>query len=250
MAMMPLFLLTARRLLGLGCPDIAGCRNLFLSVHRLDTDVRLFALRRIDRTTSIAAGLNRRLRRLAEFNRRLVEHALVMFGMLQIAFRQHAITGRRRVTRQRQVFFRDLEGIAANADIRTVAVKGLHTGIETTPAIVTATAPAAMIAMTAVPAIAATATMVASRIVSVSHHLSCFFVACRFDKSAPIVKMAGVFSFLSSTFPVPISIRRIPYPGNLACIKLFGKKFLDNKATRNTLKVEEQGLDRKPFFFK
>ncbi len=61
---------------------------------------------------------------------RFVQHALVVFGVLQIAFGQYAVTRALRVARQRQVLFGDLHGVAANAHIGAVAVECLNTRID------------------------------------------------------------------------------------------------------------------------
>lgn len=55
----------------------------------------------------------------------LIDDAEIVLGVLKIVFSGNAITGRRGVTRQCQVFFMDLEGVATDANVRAVAVKGL-----------------------------------------------------------------------------------------------------------------------------
>lgn len=59
-----------------------------------------------------------------------IEHALVVFGVLQIAFSQNTVARALRITRQRQVFFSDLHGVAADADIGAIAVKSLYARID------------------------------------------------------------------------------------------------------------------------
>lgn len=61
---------------------------------------------------------------------RLVQHALVMFGVLQVAFGQYAIACALCVTRQRQVFFSDLHGVATNAHIGAIAVERLNARVD------------------------------------------------------------------------------------------------------------------------
>jgi hypothetical protein len=51
--------------------------------------------------------------------------AVVMLGMLQIVFSQHAVAGRHGVLRQRQVLFMHLKGVAAYAGIRAVGIENL-----------------------------------------------------------------------------------------------------------------------------
>jgi len=59
-----------------------------------------------------------------------IEHALVVFGVLQIAFSQNTVARALRITRQCQVFFSDLHGVAADADIGAIAVKSLYARID------------------------------------------------------------------------------------------------------------------------
>src|SRR5690606_28077904 len=92
----------------------------------------------------------------------LVDEALVVLRMLQIAFGLHAVARRHRVTRERDILFVYLERIAANADIRTVAVEGLHARIGT-PAASVVIVP---VAAAAIIVVAATKT---SSVVIVSH---------------------------------------------------------------------------------
>lgn len=101
------------------------------------------------------------------FFRQLVQQALVMFGMLQIAFRQHAIAPCLRVARQRQVFFGDLHGIAADADIGPVAVKGVYARVD----------PACAVMAVAAMAVIVTATKTSSVLI-VSHMTHFAFVSC------------------------------------------------------------------------
>lgn len=51
--------------------------------------------------------------------------AVVMLGMLQIILGSNPITGRLRIPSQGEILLVYLEGIAANTDIRTVAVESL-----------------------------------------------------------------------------------------------------------------------------
>ena len=52
----------------------------------------------------------------------IAEHAIIMFGILQIIFCRHPITGLLRVARQRPIFFQQLGGIAALAVIQPRAI--------------------------------------------------------------------------------------------------------------------------------
>jgi|GEM_PF-5273960 len=55
------------------------------------------------------------------------DHAVIMFGMLQVVFRCDTVTGNTGIARHLQVFFQDLMRIAPDANIRAVAVIGLIT---------------------------------------------------------------------------------------------------------------------------
>jgi len=57
------------------------------------------------------------------------DDAVIMFGVLQIIFRQHRIAGRQRIARQRNVLFRDVRGGTADLHIRTRALEAAHQGI-------------------------------------------------------------------------------------------------------------------------
>jgi hypothetical protein len=60
--------------------------------------------------------------------RLLVDHlndAVVMLGMLQIVLGSNPITSRLRIPSQGEILLMHLEGIAANTDIRTIAVERL-----------------------------------------------------------------------------------------------------------------------------
>jgi hypothetical protein len=54
------------------------------------------------------------------------DDAVVMLGMLQIAFRDDAVARRRRITRKLQILFVDLEGAATNTNIGAIRVERLH----------------------------------------------------------------------------------------------------------------------------
>jgi hypothetical protein len=104
---------------------------------------------------------------------RLVNHAQVVFGMLEIAFSQHTVARGLRVTRQRLVFFGDLEGVAANAHLGPVAVEVLDAGVDAALAAVVAVlmpaAVAATIAVVAAIVIVAAAAAHVSAVLVVSH---------------------------------------------------------------------------------
>lgn len=76
----------------------------------------------------------------------LVDHfddAIVMLGMLQVAFCSDPVAGSLRVTSKGQIFFVNLEGISADTNIRTVAIKSLVSQRDvalTTPTIIAAPA--------------------------------------------------------------------------------------------------------------
>lgn len=115
--------------------------------------------------------MRRRILRLiaVKFLGRFVQHALVMFCMLQIAFGQNAVSGRIRIARQRLVFLGDLNGVATNADIRPVAVKNLHPRVD--PALLVMLTPAVMVMATAPAVVMATAE--SSSVIIVSHASLC-----------------------------------------------------------------------------
>lgn len=100
---------------------------------------------------------------------RFVQHALVMLGVLQIAFGQNAVAGRGGVARQSLVFLANLHGVAANADVGAVAIEGLDAGIQTASLLViVVSSTAAAIVMVAV---AATSAAHMSAVLIVSHAL-------------------------------------------------------------------------------
>src|SRR3954463_10420209 len=53
------------------------------------------------------------------------DNAKVMLGMLKVTFRRYSIAGNLSITRQSQIFFIYLKRIAPDADLGTIAVKGL-----------------------------------------------------------------------------------------------------------------------------
>lgn len=110
---------------------------------------------------------------------RLVQHALVMLRMLQVAFRQDTVARALRVARQRQVFFGDLHGIAANAHIGAVAVECLHARVDAAlPAIVVMMVLATTVtAAIAVPVIIVTAAKTSS--VLIMSHITHFALIYR-----------------------------------------------------------------------
>ncbi len=122
------------------------------AANGLDADFRLVAHACIFHTTiSVTGGL---WRLIAKFRCRFIEHALIMFSMLQVAFSQNTIPRSRRIARQGRIFFRDLKSIAANTNVGPVAVESLNPGIKSAAAIVvttmmmvTATVTAAMAAI-------------------------------------------------------------------------------------------------------
>ncbi len=54
-----------------------------------------------------------------------IDNAEVMLRMLGVVFRSDAVPGRLGVAGQRQIFFKQLVGIAANPPLRSIAVEGL-----------------------------------------------------------------------------------------------------------------------------
>lgn len=60
----------------------------------------------------------------------LVQHALIVLGVLEIAFRQNPVSRRGSVLGKSEIFFIDLDGVAPDAHLRPVAVEGLHTRID------------------------------------------------------------------------------------------------------------------------
>jgi hypothetical protein len=109
---------------------------------------------------------------LVEFFGHFVNETLVMFGMLQIAFGQNAVTRRRGIPRQSHIFFVDLVSRAANAHIGTIAVERLNPWINATPTVLAVVVMMPATAVTpAMPAAVSTATH-ASRVVVMSHELS------------------------------------------------------------------------------
>lgn len=59
-----------------------------------------------------------------------INHALIMLGVLQIAFRQNAVASRSGVFCESCIFFVDLIGVAANAHFGPVAVEGLRSTVD------------------------------------------------------------------------------------------------------------------------
>lgn len=55
------------------------------------------------------------------------DHTIIVFGMLVEILRGDPIACGTRIARQREIFFQDLIGVAANADIGTAAVERLGT---------------------------------------------------------------------------------------------------------------------------
>lgn len=78
-----------------------------------------------------------------------IDYALVMFGVLQIAFGQNQIAGGRCILGQSKVFFANLMRRAANSYVRPVAVEYLVAVICTTPRAVVMPAIVAVVAFIA-----------------------------------------------------------------------------------------------------
>lgn len=100
---------------------------------------------------------------------RFVNQTLIVFSVLQIAFSQYAVTGSGCVFCQRLVFLGDLEGIATNAHIGAVAVKGVNARVD--PALATAAMLMMMLVVATAAIIAATAI---TTVVLVVPHAFCF----------------------------------------------------------------------------
>ena len=109
---------------------------------------------------------------LVQFLGHFIDETLIMFGMLQVAFRQNPVPGGSRIPRQSDIFFIDLIGRAANTHIGAVAVKILDAGIDA-PAVmlaaIMAVSSATAIVTTAGSAAAVTATLMTSGILIMSH---------------------------------------------------------------------------------
>ncbi len=87
------------------------------------------------------------------------DDAEIMLGVLQVVFRENAVAGRERIFRERLILLMYLEGIAAYADVGTVAIENLvpqrHCRARTVlmlvvPAVTAVAAMAPMAAMTTV----------------------------------------------------------------------------------------------------
>ncbi|MDQ0436865.1 hypothetical protein QO014_001250 [Kaistia dalseonensis] len=59
------------------------------------------------------------------------DHAKIVLGMLQIAFRHHAVARRLRIARQRHVLLGDVKCGATNLDVRAIALEGTRQRIGT-----------------------------------------------------------------------------------------------------------------------
>jgi hypothetical protein len=103
---------------------------------------------------------------LVEFFRHFIDETLVVLRMLQVAFCQNTVTGRRGIARERNVLFVNLEGRATNPHVRAVAVERLNTRINAT---LLATAAAATVMPTAIVMTAVTAAAHTSCVLIVSH---------------------------------------------------------------------------------
>ena len=105
-----------------------------------------------------------------------IEHALIVFGVLQIAFSQNTVARALRITRQCHVFFSDLHGVAADADIGAIAVKSLYARIDA--ALVTAAIVVVMVVvLTAAVAIIITAAKTSSVLI-MSHVTHFALIRC------------------------------------------------------------------------
>lgn len=124
-------------------------------------------------------AVNRRLRRVARllllvlhvlllvlvvFLGRFVDEALIVLGVLQVAFRQDAVASGSGIARESDILFVDLIGRAADADIGAVAVERVDTRIDA------AILPIVVVVATAAVVVAAvTAAAHASCVLIVSH---------------------------------------------------------------------------------
>ena len=101
-----------------------------------------------DRTGRVCRAVDRRPRlavvvdflhpriRFATFMTTVSGHqAIIVFGMLKIAFRPNSVTGRGCVTGECQILFDDLLGVASYLDLRTVAFERLRPWIRILAAI-------------------------------------------------------------------------------------------------------------------
>lgn len=125
------------------------------------------------RTIAINDGLRLVLRILllvlVEFFGHLVDEALVVLGVLQVAFRQDAVASGSCIACESHIFFIDLVSGAANAHIGAIAVEGLNTRID---------ASAAHLAIAVVvPAVMAVATITST----VTAHTSCVLIVSHAD---------------------------------------------------------------------
>lgn len=127
--------------------------------------------------TVLMLALRLELRLMAViFFRHFVEHALVMFGMLQIAFSQNTVARPLRIARQRQVFFGDLHRVATDADIGAVAVKSLDPGIDAAMAAVVV-----MVVLTAAVTVIIVVTAAKTSSVLIMSHMTHFAFYCPFS---------------------------------------------------------------------
>ena len=111
---------------------------------------------------------------LVEFFGHLVDEALVVLGVLQVAFCQNAVAGRSGIARQRHIFLVDLVSRAADAYIGAVAVEALNAGIDAPAAVLSAA-----VVMGAAAMIAAIVTTAATT--TVAAHTSCVLIVSHAD---------------------------------------------------------------------
>lgn len=111
------------------------------------------------------------------FFRHFVQHALVMFGVLQVAFGQNTVARALCIARQRQVFFGDLHRVAADTDIGAVAVKSLDPGIDAAMA----AAVVVMVVLTAAVTVIIVVTAAKTSSVLIMSHMTHFAFYCPFS---------------------------------------------------------------------
>ena len=123
---------------------------------------------------------------LVHFLSHFVDEPLIVFCMLQVAFRQDAVAGGGRIPRQGDVFLVDLVGRAANAHIGAVAVKILDARIDAPAALLCGIVAVIAAAIAAVIATAASTTATALRTsgVLIMSHAVLFFSLFRLNNTA------------------------------------------------------------------
>lgn len=133
---------------------------------------------------------------LVKFFGHFINETLVVLGVLQVAFRQDAVSGGSRIPRQSHIFFIDLISRAANAHIRAVTVESLNAGINPSAALLAAI----VMVMTTT---AVTATIVATATITAATRTSCVLIMSHAVFSslrltdAPIPSLRELYLFLS-----------------------------------------------------